>query len=1136
MIKRLFLSFVFLPILLAAQVQVFNAGIGGHNTKNGLSRISNLLKQYQPTILVIGYGANDSVNSKAIIIEKDFKNNLNKMIAIAKKHNVKTIVLNSCNPCIDSYLIARHKFKDNLLPSERIKKYNTFIQEVAKKNNVIFNDFHLAVMKNGGATGSRNSLIRNVANTNTKDGLHVTSKGAKLLAQCVANCLENKVKDNDRILCLGDSITWGAGLIGAGTVTGETYPAWLKTILNFNLKLSKEKIPPAYVKPKAMQIANSNFEDDQINTVPLDWANSDKSGKAIVVEEKGNKFLRISTNNISFSRTNGIIAKNGKWILQFKAKGDGNFNIAATFTNVKPSFVQFHKDWIKVDKNWKSYSIAFNVPKKVKSFMVVLRTKGSNVDFDDFAIIPTGAKKVKSTLSLQSKNAKISFLEPQLGGGVSSLVKDGKVEFVNLQLAKALWKMTLKKIDVSGVKRPEVVKLSVDPERDDNGSGKNSEDHESDINISSIDFAKAEPKVFLTKNTIIMSWKNLNVGDEKGVLDVQTEIKISADGNSFVFNGSFNNRSKKYTVFYFDYPVIGGIGKVNGNGKKDFLATPFFNGRLIQNPVEKGLFKKDRIYQPNRSGHSMHMDVFYNNNQAIYFGVHDKDQYAKRWDITSDVRSGLTWALRNIPNNMRNVPQVWQIPYPTEIKLFNGDWYDGCQIYRAWALKQKWCKEGPITTRKNLPKWFKDTVEWGQYVANQHPKQEVMMRKFRKDFPQYPLAVFLSYWGHDNKKFHNGDPDRFPLTALDKKVLKALKDNNVNIMGYIQCIGWGDKSPSFLKDVQLAKKNLVRNYYGQFIKWPTNHPEQDLIAYPGKVFTKALGDNIEKMVRAGFRAAYLDSGNHGGTYLNFTPDCSTESGGGTSYISGQHKLLETLRNRARKINPEFCFTAESFWEGNIAHLDGYLVCNTTNAYLEGNRVTAIPLIQTVYSDYTMLHSVWPSRYDLARDNGLGYIAKNALALTWGVTPGWNIFNLLYTYENGDIALKTSKDRYGAYVAGKKYFIEGKLLRQPVIKSNLKQLRVKWHRSYSAVYYDILMDAVLGSVFKGPDGSYALVLYNISEQVAKVNVNLNNSLPNKKYTTLAIYPAKQKFKQTSSRTIDVELPSQVPVIITFNTQK
>ena len=1134
--KKLIVSIFFIPILLAAQVQVFNAGIGGHNTRHGKQRINNLLAQYNPTILVIGYGANDAVNSKAIISEAEFKKNLADIIAVAEKRGVKTIILNSCNPCIDTYLTERHKYKDNVLPSELLKKYNKFIAEAAAENKVIFNDFHAAVMKKGGASGNRSSLIRNVANSKQKDGLHLTAEGAKLLAECVAEALDGKVKDNDRILCLGDSITYGAALSGAGTVTGETYPAWLKTMLNFKLGLSKEKTPPPYVKPRPMQFANGNFEKDNVGIMPLDWVIAKDSGSAVTVTENNNKFIRITASKTAFCRTNGIIPQQGKWILRFRARGNGTFNIGMSVIGMKTQFIQLHEDWLTPGKNWKEFEIPFILPVKIKQFMVVVRSQKGTVDFDDFAISHEKSSKVASVAELQTENAKISFLHPRQGGGIVSFEKDGKTEFINLEPQKALWSMTLKKIDISNLKLVPVVPLSVDPERDDNGSGKNTEDAATDLNINAIDFADAQTEFKNNGKSVIMYWKNLNIGDEKGVLDVQTEIKVSDDGRFFVFNGSFNNRSKKYTVFYFDYPALGGIGKVNGKAENDFLATPFFNGRLIKNPVEKGLFRKNRIYQPNRSGHSMHMDVFYNGNDAVYFGVHDPEQYAKRWDITSDMKKGVSWSVRNIPDNMRRVPQKWQIPYPIVIQTFNGDWYDGCQIYRNWAVRQLWCREGKIHSRKSIPQWFKDTVEWGQYVSNQFKKQDPMMRRFRKDFPQYPLAVFLSYWGLDNKSFHSGDPDRFPLTENDKKVLQSLKENNVSIMGYIQCIGWTDKSPSFQANPELARKNLVRNYYGQFIKWPSSKEAQDLIAYPGKVWTEALGNSIEKMAKNGFRAAYLDSGNHGGTYLNFTPECSEESGGGSSYVKGQHKLLENLRNRARKINPEFCFTAESFWEGNIAHLDGYLVCNTTNAYLEGDRVTAIPLVQTVYNDYAMMHSVWPSRYDSERDNALGYVAKNALALCWGVTPGWNIFNLIYTYGNNDIVQATSKERYAAYVAGKKYFTEGRLLRAPEIKSDAEKLRVKWHRSYSANYFDILMDAVIGTVFQAPDGSYALVLYNISEKAEEVSVSLKKTLPAGEYSCSALYPVNQKFNKKNNLGVELKVPARVPVIITFDKNK
>ncbi|MBQ6599343.1 MAG: hypothetical protein IJH79_17480 [Lentisphaeria bacterium] len=247
--KRMLFAGGSLPLPPAAQIQVFNAGIGGHNTRQGVNRIDNLLMQYKPTILVIGYGANDSVNSKALVPEQEFKDNLTRMITLARENGVRTIILNSCNPCIDSCLNARHKYSDDLQPSERIRRYNKFIAETAAAHKVIFNDFHAAVMQKGGASENAQSLIRNAANSKSNDGLHLTPDGARFLAETVADALDGIVRKDDRILCLGDSITYGASLVGAGTVTGQTYPAWLKTLLNFKLGLSREKTPPPYVEP-----------------------------------------------------------------------------------------------------------------------------------------------------------------------------------------------------------------------------------------------------------------------------------------------------------------------------------------------------------------------------------------------------------------------------------------------------------------------------------------------------------------------------------------------------------------------------------------------------------------------------------------------------------------------------------------------------------------------------------------------------------------------------------------------------------------------------------------------------------------------------------------------------------------------
>ena len=77
--------------------------------------------------------------------------------------------------------------------------------------------------------------------------------------------------------------------------------------------------------------------------------------------------------------------------------------------------------------------------------MLVLRSKGQVADFDDFSIVPAIDAKVKAAVKLKANNAEISFLHPNQGGGVNSIVKDGKTEFINLLPKKSLWAMTLKK-------------------------------------------------------------------------------------------------------------------------------------------------------------------------------------------------------------------------------------------------------------------------------------------------------------------------------------------------------------------------------------------------------------------------------------------------------------------------------------------------------------------------------------------------------------------------------------------------------------------------------------------------------------------------------------------------------------------
>ncbi|MBN8527304.1 MAG: SGNH/GDSL hydrolase family protein, partial [Planctomycetes bacterium] len=75
------------------------------------------------------------------------------------------------------------------------------------------------------------SWMVNPANGGRTDGVHPTSDGYRAIASAFAAAVLALTPRPQRIVCLGDSITFGQGVPGEGTAGGETYPGWLARIL-----------------------------------------------------------------------------------------------------------------------------------------------------------------------------------------------------------------------------------------------------------------------------------------------------------------------------------------------------------------------------------------------------------------------------------------------------------------------------------------------------------------------------------------------------------------------------------------------------------------------------------------------------------------------------------------------------------------------------------------------------------------------------------------------------------------------------------------------------------------------------------------------------------------------------------------
>ncbi len=221
---------LFTPVLGAAQSIghsiVINAGIPGNNTKDLLARMNKDCLSHLPDLTILMIGTNDMLNNNKYIPLEVYKQNLNKIIDLIQAANSQVLIMNIL-PVYEPYLLRRHP-KEFYKPegvSCRIKQVNNVIKEIAEEQSVYFLDIYHIFNKVGNVGLDQNSLIQNRANSKRRDGVHPTMDGYRVLAVTLYTMILNKKIPHHRIVCFGDSITFGSG-------SPISYPEYLVALLN----------------------------------------------------------------------------------------------------------------------------------------------------------------------------------------------------------------------------------------------------------------------------------------------------------------------------------------------------------------------------------------------------------------------------------------------------------------------------------------------------------------------------------------------------------------------------------------------------------------------------------------------------------------------------------------------------------------------------------------------------------------------------------------------------------------------------------------------------------------------------------------------------------------------------------------
>ena len=221
-----------LTSLTSHATEVINGGKGGHNTRHLLKRADTALAESKPDLVVLMVGTNDALNSKAMVPVDEYRKNLLELIARFRAAKADTVLM-TIIPCHGAYVIERHgeeAFAEQS-PDQHIEAINAVIREVAAAEKLPLVDLNHIFTAIGEPGDGEASLLRNEANSQTRDGVHPGREGYRIIATAVYEKIQSLQKSPDRVLCFGDSITYGAGMEGAGTATGDTYPGMLARLL-----------------------------------------------------------------------------------------------------------------------------------------------------------------------------------------------------------------------------------------------------------------------------------------------------------------------------------------------------------------------------------------------------------------------------------------------------------------------------------------------------------------------------------------------------------------------------------------------------------------------------------------------------------------------------------------------------------------------------------------------------------------------------------------------------------------------------------------------------------------------------------------------------------------------------------------
>ena len=603
--------------------------------------------------------------------------------------------------------------------------------------------------------------------------------------------------------------------------------------------------------------------------------------------------------------------------------------------------------------------------------------------------------------------------------------------------------------------------------------------------------------------TLRLTWKKVGLREEKAKVSIEVTVTLKA-GDPFVYwRFALKNGSVRYGFKRVYFPVLN-LAPI-GPKRENVFIYPRDRGRLVQDVFSAPPGAGEGFHQTGRypAAFGMQFQALYNKRTGIglHVGTRDPVPHLKSTESYNHP-THITWIIGHWPPNATFADEDYALPFDCVTGPFTGDWWDACRIYREWAVKQSWCRKGPLATRADIPTWYKEaplflvTVYWGNdaYIERsvKHMLQYLRWAKVRLPCNVYAWKKYQtrltaydvphSYWRVRYRRrgacsnVHDGNYPRLPALPGFSAACKRLKRAGGMMCPYV-CLQIYDQGP--FEDAPYAREarpHVVRDLQGNLQTYG-REPSWAMCTWSPWWRNRLKETCVALHRREHAGGFYLDTMHGAGEYCYWTPHGHT-AGGGSALPLGMHGLAKHVRDAVKAADPDLITTGEDSTENMIDVIDGKLYQYTLSPY------SLAPLFAAVYQDYIPRYGMRLTPHD-----GEGFFMGAGSLFVEGAQLGrLRVAPFGYALSFDDPAHQEHRDYLGRLVSyyrqdvAKKFLCYGRLMRpltfqQPKPMPTVAAKVPRWSHADRTPE----LPALLSGVFRARDGELGVFVVNISRR-------------------------------------------------------